>query len=64
MDLIFFHDGMYFLVPVTMELLAGETWKDCFDLCGILREKLTTFKDAINRHVMEDGSFFFGCMCL
>jgi hypothetical protein len=64
MDLIIFNDGLYYLYPVTPELVAGEVWKDCFDLCDILREKLTTYKDAINKHVLKDGSFFLGCMCL
>ena len=63
MDLIFFHDGMYFLVPVTMELVAGEIWKDCFDLCDILRAKLTVYNDELNQHVLKNGSFFFGCVC-
>ena len=36
----------------------------CFDLCDILRLKLTTYYDEINRHVMNDGSGdFFGCIC-
>ena len=63
MDLIIFHDGMYFLVPVTMELLVGEIWKDCFDLCRILREKLTVYNGELNQHVLKNGSFFFGCVC-
>ena len=63
MDLIFFYDGMYYLVPVTMELLTGEVWKDCFDLCGILREKLTVYNGELNQHVLKNGSFFFGCIC-
>jgi len=63
MDLILFHDGMYFVVPVTMELLAGEIWKDCFDLCNILREKLTVYNNEINRYVLKNGSLFFGCIC-
>ena len=38
---------------------------NCFDLCDILRLKLTTYAgDPINAHVMNDGSGdFFGCMC-
>ena len=64
MDLIILTDGMYHLVPVTPELIAGETWTNCFDLCDILREKLTVYKEEINRHVLENGSFFFGCMCI
>ena len=63
MDLIFFQDGMYYVFPVTMELLAGEIWKDCFDLCDILREKLTVYNNEINRYVLKNGSFFFGCIC-
>ena len=63
MDLIIFHDGMFFLVPVTAELLAGEIWKDCFDLCRILREKLTVYNGELNQHVLKNGSFFFGCIC-
>jgi hypothetical protein len=39
LDLIILHEGMYQLVAVTPELVAGEVWKDCFDLCDILREK-------------------------
>ena len=68
MDLIILTDGIYHLVPVTKELiedmvLVQET--DLFELCDILRLKLTTYHDApINRHVMNDGSGdLFGCIC-
>ena len=44
MDLIILNDGLYYLYPVTPELVAGEIWKDCFDLCDILREKLTVYQ--------------------
>ena len=70
MDLIILTDGMYHLVPVTKEMLenvrlynsAGEM--DFFDLCDILRIKLSTYADyPINRHMMNDGSGdFFGCI--
>ena len=63
MDLIIFQDGLFFVVPVTVDLLAGEIWKNCFDLCDILRDKLTVYKSDINRYVMKNGSFFFGCIC-
>ena len=63
MDLIILNDGLYQLVAVTPELVIGETWKDCFDLCDILRKKLATYKDNINKYVLEDGRFFFGCIC-
>ena len=60
MSLIILTDGMYHLIPVTKELIEGmvlvqET--DLFELCDILRLKLTTYWDyPYNRHVMNDGS--------
>ena len=67
MDLIILNDGMYTLVPVTKQMmkdvmLFGQL--NFFDLCDILRLKLTTYHEApINRHVMKDGSGdFFGCI--
>ena len=67
MSLIILTDGMYHLVPVTKELIEGmvlvqET--DLFELCDILRLKLTTYWDyPYNRHVMNDGSGdFIGCI--
>ena len=49
MDIIILNDGVYQLVPLTkqmmehMSLLVKEI--DCFDLCDIVRLKLTTFVD-------------------
>jgi len=63
LDLIILHEGMYQLVAVTPELVAGQVWKDCFDLCDILREKIAVYNDEINKHVLKDGRFFFGCIC-
>ena len=63
MDLIILHEGMYQLVAVTPELVAGQVWKDCFDLCDILREKIAVYNNEINKHVLKDGRFFFGCIC-
>jgi len=66
LDLIILKDGLYHLYPVTKELLVGiELTNDlnCFDLCDILREKLTIYKENINKHVLKNGSFFFGCIC-
>ena len=68
MDLIILNDGLYSLVPVTKALLADVklfNGVDCFDLCEILRLKLTTYHDApFNYHVMTDGrGYFFGCIC-
>ena len=37
---------------------------NCFDLCDILRLKLTGYVDTINLHIMNDGSgSMIGCMC-
>ena len=67
MDLILLNDGLYTLVSVTKEMMAGveilaET--DCFDLCDILRLHLTTYHEPWNVHVMKDGTGdFYGCIC-
>ena len=67
MELIILNDGLYQLIPVTKQMMEGiELFNevDLFDLCDILRLKLTTYYDEINRHVMNDGSGdFFGCIC-
>ena len=67
MSLIILTDGIYYLVPVTEQMMAGiELFKevDLFELCDILRLKLTTYHDyPINQHVMNDGSGdFYGCI--
>ena len=38
---------------------------NCFELCDILRLKLTTYaSDPLNAHVMNDGSgTMIGCVC-
>ena len=69
MDLIILNDGTYQLVPLTkqmmehMSLVVDEL--DLFDLCDIIRLKLTTYYDyPINAHVMKDGTGeLFGCIC-
>ena len=68
MDLIILTDGLYHLVPVTKQMTDGIelfTEVNCFELCDILRIKLTTYWDPpLNQHVMNDGSGdFFGCIC-
>tara|TARA_R110002167_G_scaffold118949_1_gene295791 strand:+ start:102 stop:296 length:195 start_codon:yes stop_codon:yes gene_type:complete len=63
MDLIILHDGLYHLIPVNVELIANHIWKDCFDLCDIVRDKITIYNEDINKHVLQNGSFFFGCVC-
>jgi len=70
MDLIILTDGMYHLVPVTKQMMENISFVDkvlidCFNMCDILRIKLTTYADyPINAHIMNDGSGdFFGCIC-
>ena len=68
MDLIILNDGLYHLVEVSKEMTEGiEIFNDidCFNLCDILRLKLTTYLDyPINQHIMKDGSGdFYGCIC-
>jgi hypothetical protein len=37
---------------------------DCFELCDILRLKLTGYVNELNLHIMNDNSGnFIGCMC-
>jgi len=67
MELIILNDGLYQLIPVTDKLLEGielVTKVDCFELCDILRLKLTGYVDKLNLHIMNDGSgSMIGCMC-
>ena len=67
MDLIILNDGLYQLIPVTKKIMEGiiiTAEVDCFDLCDILRLKLTGYVDTLNLHIINDGSGnFMGCMC-
>ena len=67
MELIILDDGMYHLVSVTKEMLTDlmlVVEVNCFELCDILKLKLTTYSDSINAHIMNDGSGdFYGCIC-
>jgi len=67
MDLIIFNDGLYQLIPVTKQIMEGiviTANTDCFELCEILRLKLTGYVDTLNLHIMNDDSGnFIGCMC-
>ena len=67
MELIILNDGLFHLVPVTKQMMADTVLVndvDLFELCEILRIKLTTYHDyPINQHVMNDGSGdFYGCI--
>ena len=54
-------------MPVTKQIMDGIVLTsdvDCFELCDILRLKLTGYVDTLNLHMMNDGSgTFVGCMC-
>ena len=68
MEIIILSDGLFHLVEVTKEMTKGITLVsnvDCFELCDILRIKLSTYHDApFNQHIMNDGSGdFYGCIC-
>ena len=67
MDIIILNDGLYQLIPVTKQMMEGIVITgdvDCFDLCDILRIKLTGYVDKLNLHIMNNGSGnFIGCMC-
>ena len=67
MELIILNDGLYQLIPVTKQMLEGIeliSEATCFDVCDILRLKLSGYVDSLNLHVMNDGSgYLFGYMC-
>jgi|TARA_R100001443_G_scaffold23275_1_gene35476 hypothetical protein len=67
MDLIIMNDGVFQLIPVTKSIMEGiviTAEVDCFELCDILRIKLTGYVDILNLHIMNDGSGdFYGCIC-
>ena len=69
MDLIILNDGLYQLMPVTKEImesikLIDQVGLTCFDLCDILRLKLTGYANTLNLYIMNDGSgVMVGCMC-
>ena len=67
MDLIILNDGMYYLMPVTKQIMDGIVLTSdvsCLDLCEILRLELTGYVDSLNLHMMKDGTgIFYGCVC-
>jgi len=66
-EMIILDDGMYQLIPVTKEMLKDimlVAQVNCFELCEILKLKLTTYSESINAHMMNDDSGdFYGCIC-
>ena len=66
MDIIILNNDLYSLIPVTQQMLEGialVTEVNFYQLCDLLRLKLTTYHTEINVHSMNDGSgLWFGCM--
>ena len=67
MDLIILNEGIYYLMPVTKQIMDGIVLTSdvsCLDLCEILRLELTGYVDTLNLHMMKDGTgIFYGCVC-
>lgn len=65
MDIIILNNDLYSLIPVTQQMLESinlVTKVNFFELCDLLRLKLTTYHSEINVHSMNDGSGqWFGC---
>ena len=65
-SLIILNDGLYSLVPVTQQMMnsiALITEVNFYELCDLLRLKLTEYHTEINVHSMNDGSgLWFGCI--
>ena len=61
MDIIVLHEGMYNLITLNYDF--NFEIMDCFEYCDAFREAMSTYKEEINRWVMKDGRYFFGCMC-
>ena len=58
MEMIILNDGLYQLIPVTKELMDGiilTAKTDCFEICEILRLKLTGYVNTLNLHIMNDN---------
>ena len=64
LDIIALQDGLYSLYPMKVKLT---NMMDCFDHCDVIREKITTYLEDRNRHIIKGGKLggaeFFGCMC-
>ena len=67
MELIIRNNELYQLIPVTKKMMEGIVLTsdiNCFDLCEMLRLKLTGYVTELNLHIMNDGSGnWMGCMC-
>ena len=62
MDIIILKDGLYHSI-----LIAENITTDCFDFCDMVRERVTTYLEDRNQHIIKSGPWgggqWFGCMC-
>jgi hypothetical protein len=62
LDIIILKDGLYHSI-----LVAENITIDCFDFCDMLRERVTTYLEDRNQHIIKSGPWgggqFFGCIC-
>jgi hypothetical protein len=61
MDIIVLHENIYSLITLNYDF--NFEIMNCFDYCDAFREAMSTYKEEINKWVMKDGRYFFGCMC-
>ena len=61
LDIIVLKDELYHVVKYAKNVI------DCFDMCDVIRDNITTYIESINRHIIKEGmragGQFFGCMC-
>ena len=71
MDLILLNnEELDQLVAVTKEMMEGISLLadvNCFDFCDMVRERVTTYLEDRNQHIIKSGPWgggqFFGCIC-
>jgi len=61
LDIIVLHEGIYSLITLDYEF--NFEIMDCIEYCNAFREAMSDYKDELNKWVMRDGRYFFGCMC-
>jgi len=61
-DIIVLIDGLYQLLTINISNIKAAS--DCFDMCDIVRDRLTYFDREQWKYIMENnGGIFFGCIC-
>ena len=61
LDIIVLKDELYHVVKYAKNVI------DCFDMCDVIRDNITTYIESIIRDILKEGMWaggqFFGCMC-